>query len=111
MAHVESTKPGCLWIVATHADRLGIKTDEYCKKICAEDSAYCSKHRLIDEQREAEVERRMERARKGKEKKRLFRESLKVSPLRAINPKFPKEKLRIVHLTKGTCYASGGGVR
>lgn len=33
MVHVESTKAGCLWIVATHAGKLGAKIDEYCKRV------------------------------------------------------------------------------
>lgn len=92
MERVESTKAGCLWIVATHRRKGALPVDECCQRIRAKDSAYCPKHRLVDEEWEAEVKRRMERARKGKEKKQLFREALKASPLRAVNPKFPEEK-------------------
>lgn len=92
MVHVESTKAGCLWIVATHVRKDAHPVDKYCRRICASGSAYCPKHRLMDEEREAEAKRKMEHARKGKEKKQLFREALKASPLRAVNPNFPEEK-------------------
>ena len=64
--------------------------DEHCNKIPAEGCIYCPKHALVLAEAAAELDRKMERVRRGKEKKKLYRDALAASPLAAVNPKFEK---------------------
>ena len=64
----------------------------YCGKVWENlKSALCPHHALIIAEHDAENARRMERARNGKERKKLMREALEASPLRALNEPDSKE--------------------
>lgn len=74
----------CLWSKTTGSGNK-IKVN-YCSKIQAEDSDFCPHHVLISSEEAGENERRMEKARRGKERKKILREALESSPLRVVNP-------------------------
>ena len=61
---------------------------EHCGKVPAKGSVYCPKHVIYAAEMQSEVERRMEKARAGKERKKAQRDALKDSPLKAYNPNF-----------------------
>lgn len=64
-----------------------------CGKLPMDDrDPYCPKHRVMMNGQDHENARRMEKARRGKERKKLAREALAESPLRAYNPKFDEKR-------------------
>jgi hypothetical protein len=83
-------RPGCPWVVGSHKNRYGEAVEEHCLRIPSEKSAYCPKHELMFVNQHLDKERKMEKARNGKAKK-LFRDALAESPLRAENPNFPQK--------------------
>lgn len=86
-----SRSMGCPWIVGTKTEIIkGVtyRTKKFCRCIPSPTSLLCPKHETMDEGKEGDVARRMEKARNGKEKKKLFADALAESPLRADNPQF-----------------------
>jgi len=67
------------------------KYDVHCRKIPAEDSIYCPKHKLIVADNELEGQRKIAAKKARKEAKKRDMEFLKTSPLAAVNPKFDKK--------------------
>ena len=64
------------------------KASEHCGKIQAEDSIYCPKHVLMVNDAALDYKRRSAKSAATRERKRLLKEALEVSPLRAENPAF-----------------------
>lgn len=62
-------KPVTKWITNT------------CDKITEPGDEYCPHHLLLYREQQGEVDRRMEKARRGKEKRKFLRDMLETSPL------------------------------
>jgi len=58
----------------------------------AEGSVWCPKHAVYAAEMQSEMDRRMAKARAGKERKKAKTDALKESPLRGYNPKFDERK-------------------
>jgi hypothetical protein len=70
---------GCEWEVV---ERTHHRAAQYCHKQVEPGRIFCPKHTLMSEERAAELQRKMEHVRKGKERARRMREALETSPLR-----------------------------
>ena len=70
---------GCEWEIVKQTQN---RRARFCHKLVVAQTIYCPKHLLMHEERDADNKRRMERVRKGKERKRAMRQALEESPLR-----------------------------
>lgn len=88
-----SQKFACLFVIGKSkafnpATKRVEDADVFCSKIQSEDSVYCPKHVLITKEHEQEYKRRAAKAAITRDKKKILRDALEQSPLKAVNPKF-----------------------
>lgn len=91
---------GCMYVLLTKKVWNGKKkvyedSDVHCLKLTAENSVYCPKHALFIEDDGMETERRREKRSKDKQHRKEVADSLKTSPLAAINPSFDESGNRV----------------
>lgn len=88
-----SSRFGCLYVTGKGKAK-NLKTGKmedveyFCMKIQSEDSIYCPKHKVIVEDLGKAFKRRADKSAATRERKKLLKEALESSPLKAHNPKF-----------------------
>lgn len=73
---------GCIAVIESHKSKDGNEWDEFCRRICAPDSVFCPKHKLLEEDRPNEANRKLRKMLAGREKRHNARKALETSPLR-----------------------------
>jgi hypothetical protein len=82
---------GCAWVRRKGDRYKGVPT-EHCNKLVVAGSEFCPKHLVMTEGKQDEDNRKMARLRDRKAYKKQLTESLKDSPLAAVNPVLDKHK-------------------
>lgn len=82
---------GCVYIVRKETSKKGSLS---CGAIQDGRSMYCPKHKVMFDGQDDDNKRRMAKVRAAKDRKKIMRDMLPTSPLRAYNPTFDEGRKR-----------------
>ena len=80
---------GCMWTIRKETSKKGSMS---CGAIRQDGSDFFPKHKVMFEGEEEDNKRRMAKVRAHKERRKIMRDALVDSPLRAYNPEFEAKK-------------------